>query len=202
MRSAGQSRRISWEFEIWLARTTTSGQLANPGSCLPSPFAVVKREAISLRCAKKDSSAAARTIIPYYWVMSLHSILNFTLGIFSSLKSQPHLPFFVCECCTCPGQDGFPNVTSKDAFVHIIYIIGSVAGGLASSLPLPVDGPCSLWPRRTKDDLARYSPRIQLELWPGRLLCSTLCELMVNTAATPAAAASSTAAATTLLQTI
>lgn len=78
------------------SRTTTSGQLANPGSSLPSPFAVVKREAISLRCAKKDSSAAARTIIPSYWVMSLHSILNFTLGIFSSFNSQPHLPFFVC----------------------------------------------------------------------------------------------------------
>lgn len=31
---------------------------------------------------------------------------------------------------------------SKDAFVHSIYIIGSVAGGLASSLLLA--GPCSL----------------------------------------------------------
>lgn len=76
------------------SRTTTSGQLANPGSCLPSPFAVVRREAISLRCAKKDSSAAARTIIPSYWVMSLHSILNFTLGIFFFIQKPTPSTFF------------------------------------------------------------------------------------------------------------
>lgn len=105
MRSAGQSRRISWEFEIWLARTITSGQLANPGSCLPSPFAVVRREAISLRCAKKDSSAAARTIIPSYWVMSLHSILNFTLGnFFLHSKANPIYLFLCVSAAPAPGR--------------------------------------------------------------------------------------------------
>lgn len=62
----------------------------------------LKRGAIRLRCAeKKDSSAAAHTIISSYCVMSLHSILNFTVGIFS-FRSQPHLPFFVCAA-PAPG---------------------------------------------------------------------------------------------------
>lgn len=38
--------------------------------------------------------------------------------------------------------------------------------------------------RWTMDDLARYSTRIQLELWPVRLLCSALCELMANSSST------------------
>lgn len=72
-------------------------------------------------------------------------------------------------------------MTSKDAFVHIIYIIGSVAGGLASSFRAASDQhKPQLTGRRVTNDLARYSTRIQLELWAARLLCSALCELMAD----------------------
>lgn len=147
------------------------GQLANPSSwfLLLASFELVKREAIRLRCAKKGFECG-----------STHNYPNLLRNVFAFyIEFQIDIPLRLLQLA--PRLHGFPNVTSKDAFVHIIYIIGSVAGGLASSFRAASDHHRpQLTGRRVTNDLARCSTRIQLELWAAGLLCSALCELMAD----------------------